>query len=804
MSKLQLEHITKTYTNGEAVTALRDVSLAFRENEFVSILGPSGCGKTTLLNIVGGLDRYDSGDLVIGGTSTTSFKAADWDAYRNRSVGFVFQNYNLIGHQTVLQNVEIALTISGISATERKRRARQALMEVGLGDQAKKKPNQLSGGQMQRVAIARALVNNPDIILADEPTGALDSRTSVQVMEILKEVARTRLVIMVTHNRKLAEDYSSRIITLFDGEIQSDSNPLAKPLAGLSADDDGPAKALDAAGVADVADADGRKKFQKTSMSLLTAAGLSFKNLVTKRGRTITTSFAGSIGIIGVALVLALSSGLSAYMSTMQTDMLAGFPIAISTQQQSFDPGGNNPFADSAGTYPAFPSDGTVHNYDSREERQEHTNVITDDYLAYIARAHDELAEEINTISYQYGVEMNLLAKTPDSVVKFEARAEGEGGMARMMASSSFWQEMPDDTDFVLSLYDLVGEDSRLPNERGEIALVVDEYNRIDTGLLSQLGLDEESYHIDDFIGLDLLKVIDNDDFYIQDGDRFAAARPTEYQGLYEGEGGVRLTIVGVLRIKEDAASSFFSEGLVYTSALTDYVLETSQNSKVAQAQKEGDKDVLTGAPLADEEAKKSRLQSIGGDATPTGINIYPVDFDAKDNIKAYLDDYNKGRPESEQVLYSDMAETVSNATATLLNTVSLVLVGFAAISLVVSTIMIGIITYVSVIERTKEIGILRSVGARKKDISRVFTTEAMIIGLAAGILGVALAYLLCLPINGLVLSLSTSGIGSIATLNPLHAAVLVVGSVLLTLIAGTFPARIAANKDPVEALRTD
>ena len=782
MRKLQLEHITKTYKSGELVTALNDVSLTFRENEFVAVLGPSGCGKTTLLNVVGGLDRYDSGDLIIDGTSTSQFRDSDWDAYRNHSIGFVFQNYNLIGHQTVLQNVEIALTLSGVSASDRDHLAKQALAEVGLSDQLEKKPSQLSGGQMQRVAIARALVNNPDVILADEPTGALDSHTSTQIMEILKEISKTRLVIMVTHNSKLADRYANRVIQLLDGAVESDSNPPEEYHSATDVQND-------------------KSRFKKTSMSFATATGLSFKNLLTKRGRTITTSIAGSFGIIGIAVVLALSSGLSAYMASMQTDMLSGFPIMISTQTQRFDRGIEGFFGSGSGSYVSYPTDDIIYNYNSNENQREHTNVLSDDYLAYIAKMTDALPNAVSAITYQRGVTMNLLAKTSDSVVRFETRGSGGGGMAGM-GGGSYWQEMPENYDFILSLYDLIGEGSRLPNAKNEIVLVVDEYNRINTNLLNQFGLDKKTYKLSDFIGKTMLKVIDNDDYYTKNGDLFEAARPAEYLSLYEGSGGVELTIVGILRIKEDAASSYFSQGFVYTTALTAYVVDSAKNSEIARAQKTSDKDVLTGMPFADENAKKTRLRSTGADTTPSGINIYPVDFAAKDSIKAYLDDYNEGKPEASRVVYTDMAESISDMTATLVNTVSLVLIGFAAISLLVSTIMIGIITYVSVIERTKEIGILRSVGARKKDISRVFNAEAMIIGLLAGIIGVATTYLVSIPGNMLIVSIA--GISTIIALNPLHALILVVGSVILTLIASFFPSRGAAKKNPVEALRSE
>lgn len=790
MLKLKLDNITKTYRSGETVTALKGISLGFRENEFISILGPSGCGKTTMLNIIGGLDQYDSGDLVINGLSTKKYKGSDWDAYRNRSIGFVFQSYNLIGHQSVLQNVEIALTLSGVSPSERKKRAKQALIEVGLEKHLKKKPNQLSGGQMQRVAIARALVNDPDIILADEPTGALDSHTSVQIMEILKEIAKTRLVIMVTHNGELADEYSTRIIKLLDGEIQSDSNPVPQTETTV---------------VTDVE----KKKIRKTSMSLWTATSMSFKNLLTKKGRTITTSFAGSIGIIGVALVLALSSGLSAYMSSMQTDTLSGFPVTIGTTEQSFDMSSRNPMMgnqDTTQSYEEFPDSDVIYRYDSEANTTTHTNILDEEYIAYIERIQDELPDAVNTISYQSGVNMNLLAKGGDTVVAYDTgRQSSMGAMAGMagMGRNSYWQEMPENKDFILSLYDLVGEDSVLPTGANEVAIVVDEYNRINKGFFEKLGITEkDSYKVSDFLGKTLIKVVYNDDYYTEQNGIYTPASASDYETLYNSDNSVALTVVGILRIKEDAASSYFSEGLVYTSDLTDMVVNNAKNSKIALSQIDSDNDILTGAPFADAAAKEASLLSLGADTTPTGINIYPVDFESKEKIKEYLDAYNVDKADENQVIYSDMAETISDITGTLLDTVSYVLIGFAAISLLVSTIMIGIITYVSVIERTKEIGILRSVGARKKDISRVFNAETLIVGFTAGTIGVVLSYLISLPINAVIEKLV--GIEGIAALNPIHAVVLIAGSMLLTLIAGFFPSRMAAKKDPVVALRTE
>lgn len=788
MLKLKLEHIKKSYKSGEVVIALKDISLGFREQEFVSILGPSGCGKTTLLNLIGGLDHYDSGDLLINGLSTKRFKNSDWDAYRNHSIGFVFQSYNLIGHQSVLQNVEIAMTLSGVSASERRKRAKQALIDVGLSDQLHKKPNQLSGGQMQRVAIARALVNDPDIILADEPTGALDSQTSVQVMEILKKIAKSRLVIMVTHNAEIADEYSSRIIRLKDGEIVADSRPITEEELKSSVTT-GEIKSAN---------------FKKTSMSLVTALSLSLKNLMTKRGRTLITSFAGSIGIIGVALVLALSSGLSAYMSSMQSETLSGFPITVNSGELMVDFTQRPGAEDDETTLELFPENDILYAYDSAKNSEKHENVITSEYLDYIAQIETELPGTVNTISYTQGVGVNLLAKGDGTVVKFETSAMNAANP--FGGGNTFWQELPENDEFILSLYDLIGTGSRMPENQNEVVLVVDEYNRINVNFFEKMGITTptDSYTLTDFIGQTPLKVIPNDAFYSEQETLFIPASPQDYETLYnDSETGISLTVVGILRPKADTSdNSYLSTGIAYTTDLTRAIVANSVESDIAKAQIDSDVNVLVGTPFADEKSKESILIQLGADTTPTGISIYPVDYASKDQIKDYLDAYNKNHDADDQLIYTDLAETITSMTGTLLNTITYVLVGFAAISLVVSTIMISIITYVSVIERTKEIGILRSVGARKKDISRVFNAETLIIGFTAGVFGVGLSYLLSVPINSVIEKLVD--IQNIASLDPTHAVILILGSMVLTLIAGLIPAKMASNKDPVVALRTE
>lgn len=789
MSKLKLVDIKKTYKAGSTtIEALKGISLEFRESEFVSILGPSGCGKTTLLNIIGGLDRYDKGDLIINNLTTKNFRDKDWDAYRNRSIGFVFQNYNLISHQTVLQNVEIAMTLSGVPVGERKKRAKEALIAVNLGDQIKKKPNQLSGGQMQRVAIARALVNNPDIILADEPTGALDSHTSVQIMEILKKVSETRLVIMVTHNAEMADKYSSRVIRLLDGEIIFDSDPITSAQVNFQDSEIKVSKIK-------------KTKLRNTSMSLNTATLLSFKNLLTKKGRTIITALAGSIGIIGVALVLALSNGLSQYIGSMQSEALSGFPISISTGEQRVDfndrQAMRNDNKNEAG-FKKFTSEDVIYRYDSEANATKHTNILTPEYLDYISKIEAALPNAINTISYTRGVNINLLAKGESSVVKYEITT-GTGPIAQFR--KTYWQEIPDNSDFILSLYDLIGNGSKLPTEKNEVALVVDEYNRIDEELFKKLGIftHSEKYKIEDFIGKTMLKVIPNDDYYKKlDNGNFVPANTSDYPKLYDDDNGMYLKITGVLRLKNGAASSYLNPGIVYTTQLTDYIVDNAKNSEIAKAQASADHDVILNTPFSDNQVKEQRMIGLGAVTTPTGINIYPKDFASKDSIKEYLDAYNLDKAEKSQIIYTDLAEMITSMIGTLINTITYVLVGFAAISLLVSSIMIGIITYVSVIERTKEIGILRSVGARKKDVSRVFNAETLIIGFTAGILGVGISYLLIIPINSIIEGLVD--IKGIADLAILSAIILVLGSMALTFIAGLIPSRMAAKKDPVVA----
>jgi len=796
VSNLKLTNVKKSYLTGggEVVQALKGISLEFRKSELVSILGPSGCGKTTLLNIIGGLDRYDEGDLSLGGRTTKKFKDRDWDAYRNHSVGFVFQNYNLISHQTVLQNVEIALTLSGIPVKERRERAKQALVEVGLGEKLSQKPNQLSGGQMQRVAIARALVNNPSIILADEPTGALDSQTSVQVMDILKDIAKTKLVIMVTHNSELAEEYSSRVINLRDGEVQSDTNPILK----------------DGNRIADTQANDGLS-LGKTSMSLSTAMLLSLKNLLTKKGRTFITSFAGSIGIIGIALVLALSTGLSNYIANLQSETLSTLPITISAGPQASSDMPDDLFGNNKSGKEKYPEEDVLYRYQPIDDasKKEHVNVFTTEFFDLISKMPSDLPDSINTIILNRDVEANVLAKGEADVVKFETKVNTTDDMSPFAeASPNYWNQLPDDQNFILSMYDLIGEGSRYPTEANEVAIVVNDSNGISNDFFDKLGMFETSseYKLSNFIGKTILKYIPNDIYYKQnENGYFTQATPELFDELYNNNDGLALTVTAVLRPKEESTSnaSYLPEGLVYTTALMNLIIKDASSSVIAIAQQSSERDVILNTPFINDEVKAKRLRDLGVDTTPVSINIYAKDFSSKDKIKKYLDTYyNQKNTKEKQIQFTDRSEMIGSTIQSAVDIFSSVLIGFASISLVVSTIMIGIITYVSVLERTKEIGILRSLGARKKDVSRVFNAETLIVGFVSGALGIGVSYMFVIIINAIIENFLE--IQGIAVLTLDHSVILVVGSMLLTLLAGFIPARIATKKDPVLALRTE
>lgn len=772
---LRLNNIIKHYKVGNTrVEALRGVSLNFRKNEFVSILGPSGCGKTTLLNIIGGLDRYTRGSMHINNKPTSHFSDQDWDSYRNHSVGFVFQNYNLIMHINVLSNVELALTLSGISASERKKRAIEALERVGLKDQIYKKPNQLSGGQMQRVAIARALVNNPEILLADEPTGALDTKTSAQIMDLLKEIAKDRLVIMVTHNSDIAYKYSTRIIKLQDGLVIDDSNPYEVETK----------KVID-------------EKYRpvKTSMSFFTALSLSFRNLSTKKIRTALTSFAGSIGIIGIALVLALSNGFRNYIAKVQSDTLTAYPLTISETAIDFSQLQQSNFMNNL---KEFPEEQKV-NINKISEKMGKVvikNKITDDYVEnYVKTLNPNL---YNAISFDYGVKLNVYQKVNVNNMDFYTSVD-----------TSSWQEIPDNYDFINSQYDKIG--GSFPQEINEIALVVDKYNQITDVTLFSLGLykigDEiESLDFNEIIGKEY-KLILNDDLYKEDESGLKFNKEVVNEELYNG--GTTLKITGILRVKKDINFGALTSTVVYTKGLTEHVLENSLSSNIVKWQLDNPTiNVFKGEPFQETEQSieaqyQEIIKDLGGRTTPVNISIYPKDFASKELIKEHLDKYNESITNDEdKIFYTDMMETILNTINTIIDVISYILIAFTAVSLVVSSIMIGIITYISVLERTKEIGILRSIGARKKDISRVFNAETIIIGFISGLIGVIFTIIVSFPINIILGKLVE--IEGLASLNLIHGIILIVISMTLTLISGLIPSSIAAKKDPVEALRTE
>ncbi|MFA5449408.1 MAG: ATP-binding cassette domain-containing protein [Clostridia bacterium] len=825
---LKLNNINKQYiVSSLKIDALKDVDLEFRDSEFVSILGQSGSGKTTLLNIIGGLDRYTSGDLVVSERSTKDFNNSDWDSYRNGTVGFVFQSYNLIPHLSVLGNVEIALTLSGVSKTERKRRALTALNSVGIADQANKKPNQLSGGQMQRVAIARALVNNPKIILADEPTGALDSATSVQIMEILKEVSKERLVIMVTHNNEAAEAYSSRIIRLKDGKVISDSlpyhrenshpstnklnckpqksRPFYKRLSFSKVFSFGKKKGIRTEEKSDTAlickesrwkKAKKQRLGNKSSMSFVTALKLSFRNLLTKKTRTIITSVAASIGIIGVGLVMAISSGTRSYIGGVQSETMARMPITMARLSNT---GRTNP--DKYKEY-RYTDKEILIPYDSRFDRQEsqiiHQNPFGEELDAHLEKLDPSL---YNSISYVHNVHMRGVGQRQDGTYNEINLSE----FNIMNASANFRALPPSDT-FVKSLYDeLYGH---YPTHSGEVVLILDSENRVDISLLQNFGIEYElntPLSFDDIVGYSF-KVLHNDTSYEYDEEHSTFTARTDYEELYHDENNKTLTVSGIIRINRNATSGFLNRGIGYLPSLTSEMLASAEESQIVQTAKANPNKIVVNyknqTRTFTQNAYHELMVITGGDTVPSAILIYPATFEAKEGIKAHLNTFNIGKSEDEELRYNDPSESIIESTSRLIDTVSFILTAFASISLVVSSIMIGIITYVSVIERTKEIGILRSIGARRIDISRVFNAETVIIGFTAGVLGVILTYALSVPANNIIYNqVDVEGIAKL----PFSTAFILIGvSMLLTFIAGIIPSYIAAKKDPVVALRSE
>ena len=764
---LKLNNVKKDYKTGDFVQhALKGISLSFRENEFVAILGPSGSGKTTLLNIIGGLDRYSKGDLIIDGKSTKKFKDKDWDAYRNHAIGFVFQSYNLIGHISVLENVEMGMTLSGESASVRRKKALSLLEKVGLKEHANKKPNQLSGGQMQRVAIARALANDPKIILADEPTGALDSKTSTQIMELIKEISKDKLVIMVTHNRELAESYATRIVEMKDGELLNDSKPFKSD------------------------DKTGNLKIQKTSMSFWTALKLSFGNIRTKKGRTFLTAFASSIGIIGIALILSLSNGFNIEVENFEQDSLSQSPIMITNQTVQMD---EETLSKLTGedNLEKYPSDKKIYAQNDLEDTIVHTNKITSDFVDYLDKMD---MNNVSGISYVKGTNVNLINKDGDNYNL--VTNSSSLGMVTSAGSTGVLPGNPNDEEGLLEKnYDvLAGE---ISDEAG-LVLIVNSKNQISASILEGLGFDE-SVSFEDILNKEF-KVAVNDDYYNKVGDNFALE--TDLGKVYNSENSITVKVMAIVRGKEDKELITSGSGLYYTEALVDEVISKNKDSEIVKAQNEASYNVLTHQAFDETMTKESILGYLGADVVPSAIYIYPKDFETKDEILDYLDKYNEGKDENDVIQYTDMAEMISTLSGNIMDAITIVLIAFSSISLVVSSIMIGIITYISVLERTKEIGILRALGARKKDITRVFNAETFIIGIFSGMLGVALAYLLTIPANIIIENLS--GLANVAKLNPIHALILIIISLSLTIIGGFIPANMASKKDPVEALRTE
>lgn len=894
---LELNDIKKDYVSGSTtVSALKGINLRFRDCEFVSILGQSGCGKTTMLNIIGGLDKYTSGDLKINGVSTKNYKDRDWDFYRNNSIGFVFQSYNLIPHQTVLSNVELALTLSGVSKAERKKRAIEALEKVGLGEQIHKKPNQMSGGQMQRVAIARALVNNPDILLADEPTGALDTETSIQIMELLKEISKDRLIIMVTHNPELAKDYSTRIVRLLDGVITDDSDPYS--LEDMEAD----IRAKEAAKVK-TSEKKIKKsgKKQKTSMSFFTALSLSFNNLMTKKTRTILTAFAGSIGIIGIAMILSISNGIQLYIDRVQRDTLSSYPItlqaeAIDISSMVSSMTGNSDSEEHEDKSKIYSNDimGDMINTMVKEVKSNNLS----EFKKYIENGSSDIKSYVSDIQYSYDVPLNIYMKDTSNGVEqlnpgtmFDS-IYGEGatsasssmssGMGMgMFSNSSVWNQLLGNQQVLDEQYDILA--GHWPENFNEVVLVADKNNEVDDYTLYSLGLKDpeevrtlfkkmmvgESYETEKDISYTFDEILDTEFKLVMPTDMYKYNDVTGTWDDYSKDdkymtnvvnNGTDIKVCGIIRPNDDAVSTSLSSGIGYTAKLTEYIIEEVKNSEIAKAQlADTSVDVFTGVPfdndrnteitmddinaymatLSPEESAQMQAMTSGmsddqilqlfsaslkartTDATldsnksklgitdldtPSQIDIYATDFDSKEKVQNIIKDYNKlqqddGKEEN-VINYTDYVGIMMSSVSTIINAISYVLISFVAISLIVSSIMIGIITYISVLERTKEIGVLRSIGASKKDVSRIFNAETLIEGFVSGALGIVVTLLLCIPANALIKHLTD--ISNVAQLPIAGGVILIIISMFLTFIAGLIPAKLAAKKDPVVALRSE
>ena len=902
---LELNGIVKNYSvGGSDIRALRGVSVKFRENEFVSVLGPSGCGKTTLLNIIGGLDHYTSGDLIINGKSTKQYRDRDWDTYRNHSVGFVFQSYNLIPHQTVLSNVELALTLSGVSKAERRKRAAEALEKVGLGDQLNKKPNQMSGGQMQRVAIARALVNEPDIILADEPTGALDSETSVQIMELLKEIAKDKLIIMVTHNPDLAEQYSTRIIRLLDGEVKSDSAPF-----------DG---ADESAGKGTAG--------RKTSMSVFTALALSLNNLMTKKGRTFMTAFAGSIGIIGIALIMSLSSGAQDYIDRVQEDTLSSYPLTIESTSIDMTTMMTTMMTLAQANGESF-EEGKIYPQNVMTTMMEamFAEIASNDlktFKTFLESGESDIQNLVSDIKYSYQTPLTIYkTDTADGPYRVNPTAVYDSmglshmsEMNQMYESSmmsgmfSIWKELISKQEILDSQYDILA--GRMPETANEVVLIVNKYNQVTDYTLYSLGILDnaeltdavqrtingetveeintvESINFDELLGLKF-KLFVNTDYYAEENGVWVDKSSDDDFMTKQIDNSEDIEIVGIIRPADSTAAANEIGSIGYKSELMTRLINKVNASDIVKAQKDDpDTDVFTGLPFADPNAEETETEpepenaapamtmeelqayiatldpetqammteqiltaqqmgmpddqiaasfgeQLGLNAeeeessaptvsrstyeenlavmgvsdldSPSSINIYPIDFESKEYITDIIDDYNQRKTDAGEddlcIQYTDIMGIMMSSVTTIINAISYILIAFVAISLVVSSIMIGIITYISVLERTKEIGVLRAIGASKKDISRVFNAETLIIGFTSGALGILVTLLLNIPINMIIEHLTD--VKELCSLPPIGGTALVVISMILTLIAGLIPSGVAAKKDPVAALRSE
>ena len=769
---LEIKKISKKYQTGDFTQiALNNVSLKFNKNDFVSILGQSGSGKTTLLNIIGGLDQYDSGDLIINNVSTKKFKDKDWDAYRNNCIGFIFQNYNLINHISVLKNVEMCLTLSDVKPSIRKEKAMKALERVGLKAHAYKKPNQLSGGQMQRVSIARALVNDPDIILADEPTGALDSKTSIQIMELIKEISKDKLVIMVTHNPELAKKYATRIIELSDGVVLSDT---AKNKNSKKEDES--------------------YKLKYTKMSFLTALSLSFTNILTKKGRTLLTAFASSIGIIGIALILSLSNGFDRQINIFEQNTLSNLPIIISEEAMNIDEETINKIneKESLEEYPS--SKHVIIESEDMLKTVTHKNNLTENYIDYI---EDIKPSYVSGISYYRTMSINFINYIDGTYKPIQNLTS---------ASEIPFKLSEDEKSIIEEKYDIL--EGKEATAKDELLLFVDNKNKVSKEILEAFDIDtsKEKIDFDKIVGSEI-KVVMNNDYYKKMGEFYTINQ--DFESMYKSKETLTLKIVGIARLKEEYPSYVATSSIGYTDELIEYLIDKNIESDIVKTQSKSEYNVLTGEKLATESnimtnsmTRDDMVSYLGGSIVPFYISIYPKDFGSKDEIIKYLDKYNKDLSKEEQIVYTDQAQILSELSGNIMNAITIVLISFSAISLVVSCIMIGIITYISVLERTKEIGILRAIGARKKDITRVFNAETFIIGFLSGILGIGITLLLLIPTNIILYDLTE--LKNVAVLNPYHAILLIVVSLLLTLLGGSIPAKIASKKDPVEALRTE